>query len=124
MSSSFSSLSRFAGTRFFLRFLRKWNFGEFFRFELPDCWLPGLQQKALAHNISAPKIYKTSPFRLKAGFPAKVGVKASDLELAGHSQHRLQLLLGHLPTTFITHVGFMGLSPFYSWVGPRNVGGL
>jgi hypothetical protein len=31
------------GAEFFLLFFRKWNFGEFFRFELPDCWLPGLQ---------------------------------------------------------------------------------
>ena len=65
--------------------------------------------------ISAAKIYKISPVRLKTGFPAVVGVKASDLELACNSQHRLQLLLGHLVTNFSD----LELSLVFKWFLPE-----
>ena len=40
VSSCFCS-SNFEGNKHLRRFLRKWNFGVVFRFELPDCWLEG-----------------------------------------------------------------------------------
>ena len=40
-SSGFCS-SNFDGRRHLRRFFKKWNLGEVFLFELPDCWLDGL----------------------------------------------------------------------------------
>ena len=66
-SSCFSSPWSFEGIRHLRLFLRKWNLGEVFLLELPDCWLEGLvsgsRLDSLLSSDSSPRILSWAAHR-------------------------------------------------------------